>query len=449
LAEPESTTTKSACDAPSQTSDAVTHAAPGLADLLADPKMRMLAAVIGLTFVMNMIGRGATETFAVFLLPVEKEFEASRSSVAAIYSLYILVLGSTGPFVGQIVDRLGIRASYGLGVICLASSYILAGLATFLWQIKLSIGLLSGLGASCLGMVVASSLLSRWFSSRMGAVMSVPYAAVGLGVLALPPFTQLMLDWYGWRAAYRILGLAILSLLPLILLLPLKRMEAGSDEWQRLRRQSASSAAPTWTLKRAVRTGAFWGMVAAYFFTSVASFCVAPHMVAYLIESGFPPIVAASAYGGAGALAAAGIVAMGALSDRIGRAGAATVSYLSTILGIALLLSVTWWPSMILVYGYVLFFGGMQGARGPIILAMIATLYRGGNVGTIFGATTLGMGTGGAFGSWFSGLLHDATGSYTASFLVGISAAFAGMACFWLIPSIRHERLEGKVGPSM
>ncbi len=401
----------------------------------------MLAAVIGLTFVMNMIGRGATETFAVFLLPVEREFGATRSSVASIYSLYILVLGTTGPFVGQIVDRLGIRASYGIGVVSLGASYILAGLSGSLLQLKLAIGLLSGLGASCLGMVVASSLLSRWFTRRMGAVMSVPYAAVGLGMLLLPPFTQLMLDWYGWRSAYKILGSMFLVLLPLILLLPLKRMEAGSAAWQQLRRTSSSSASMIWTLPRAMRTSAFWGMVAAYFFTSVASFCVAPHSVAFLIERGFSPIAAASAFGMAGALAAAGIVGMGALSDRIGRAGAATVSYVSTIVGIGLLLSVTWWPSMILVYGYILFFGGMQGARGPIILAMIATLYRGGNVGTIFGAMSLGMGTGGALGSWMSGVLHDWSGSYVASFTLGMAVAVCGIGCFWLVPSIRREQL--------
>ncbi len=406
----------------------------------------MLAGVIGLTFVMNMLGRGITETFAVFLLPVEAEFAASRSAVAATYSLYILVLGCAGPFAGQMVDRLGIRACYGLGVLVLGASYVVAGEAQSLWQYNLAIGLISGVGAACLGMVVASSLLSRWFTHRLGAVMSVPYAAFGAGVLLLPPLTQILLDLLGWRMAYRILGLGLLALLPLLLLLPLKRMAQGSAEWQRTRRQAASAMGNAWTLSRAMRTGAFWGILAAYFFTSVASFSVAPHIVAYLVEQGFAPIVAASAFGMAGALAAAGIVAMGVLSDRIGRAGAATLSYLSTILGIVLLLGVMAWPSLVLVYGFVVFFGAMQGARGPIILAMIATLYRGGNVGSIFGAMSLGMGAGGALGSWGSGLLHDLTGSYLISFLVGIAAAFCGMACFWLAPSLRHERLITRTG---
>lgn len=408
----------------------------------------MLAAVIGLTFVMNMVGRGITETFAVFLLPVEREFGVSRSAVAAVYSLYILVLGATGPFAGQLVDRLGIRASYCIGVAILGSCYLAAGSATQWWQYKVAIGLVSGVGAACLGMVVASSLLARWFTSRLGAVMSVPYAAFGLGVLLLPPLSQFLLDLYGWRIAYRVLGFGILALLPVLLLLPLKRMAAGSPDWQSTRRHAAAATGDAWTLARALRTNAFWGMLAAYFFTSVASFSVAPHTVAYLVEQGFAPLTAAGAFGFAGALAAAGIVAMGVLSDRIGRTPAATVSYSSTIIGIVCLLLVLQWPSLILVYGFVLFFGSMQGARGPILLAMIATLYRGGNVGSIFGAMSLGMGTGGAFGSWISGVLHDHTGSYLVSFLVGIGAAFCGMACFWLIPSLRRERLTEETAPT-
>ena len=427
--------------APQEPEGVRASAASSTAVALDRPRL-MLAAVIGLTFVMNMIGRGITETFAVFLLPVEREFGVSRSTVAAVYSLYILVLGMTGPFAGQLVDRLGIRASYCIGVSVLGSCYVLAGEATAWWQYKVAIGLVSGVGAACLGMVVASSLLSRWSTHRLGAVMSVPYAAFGLGVLLLPPLSQLLLDLYGWRMASRILGLGMLALLPVLLLLPLKRMAQGSLAWQQSRTVTAASQGQPWTLSRALRTDAFWGILAAYFFTSVASFSVAPHTVAYLVERGFSPLVSATAFGMAGALAAAGIVAMGVLSDRIGRTPAATVSYSSTIVGIVCLLLVMQWPSLVLVYGFVLFFGSMQGARGPILLAMIATLYRGGNVGSIFGAMSLGMGIGGALGSWLSGALRDMTGDYLVSFLVGIASAFAGMACFWLIPSLRRERLS-------
>ena len=77
-----------------------------------------------------------------------------------------------------------------------------------------------------------------------------------------------------------------------------------------------------------------------------------------------------------------------------------TVTYFSTMLGILLLILVSRWHSLLLVYGFVLFFGLMQGARGPIIVALVAVLFPGGGVGAIYGTLSLAMGLGAAIGSW-------------------------------------------------
>jgi len=100
------------------------------------------------------------------------------------------------------------------------------------------------------------------------------------------------------------------------------------------------------------------------------------------------------------------------------------------------------WPSLVLVYAFVLFFGLMQGARGPIIIALVARLFPGGGVGTIYGTLSLAMGLGAGLGSWSSGLLYEWTGSYIASFAVAITAALLGLSIFWGVRSLREERVE-------
>jgi len=115
----------------------------------------MLGAVLVLAFLMNMLGRGATEAFAVFLLPVEKALGATRSEITAVYSLFMLVVGLAGPFAGGIFDRLGARVSYCAGLILLGGSFYLTGAATAVWHYALTVGLASGLGVSMLGMVTA------------------------------------------------------------------------------------------------------------------------------------------------------------------------------------------------------------------------------------------------------------------------------------------------------
>ncbi len=151
----------------------------------------LLAMIVILTFAMNMIGRGVTETFAVFLLPVQEGLAVSRSEITLTYSIYMLANGATGPFAGQLIDRLGARVTYGLGILSLGIGYFLAGYATHIVHYYICVGLLGGIGAASLGMVAASSLLSRWFVNRIGSVMSLPYAAVGAGMIALPPLAQL------------------------------------------------------------------------------------------------------------------------------------------------------------------------------------------------------------------------------------------------------------------
>src|SRR5690606_3739089 len=137
--------------------------------------------------------------------------------------------------------------SLGLG-------YLIAGSATGRWQYLLGVGLLGGPGAASLGMIVASGQLGRWFTANLGSVMSLPYAALGAGMLILPPLTQLLLAAYDWRTTHHILGAGVLAVLPLTMLLPLGRMMAGSIRWRELRRRTAASTAGPWTVTAAART---------------------------------------------------------------------------------------------------------------------------------------------------------------------------------------------------
>ena len=137
-------------------------------------------------------------------------------------------------------------------------------------------------------------------------------------------------------------------------------------------------------------------------------------------------------------LSAVGIVSVGWLSDRFGRRQMATISYLFTITGIVALSLITVWPTLALVYAFVFFFGLMQGARGPIVVAMIATLFPGG-VGVVYGTLSVAQGLGAGFGSWFSGVLYEITGSYIASFAMAAGGACTGLASFWVVRALRHE----------
>ncbi|HMN81973.1 MAG TPA: hypothetical protein PKA20_18890, partial [Burkholderiaceae bacterium] len=55
----------------------------------------------------NLVSRGIGETFAIFLLPIAREFSADRAVLTSIYSAYMLTMGFISPVVGMFFDRFG------------------------------------------------------------------------------------------------------------------------------------------------------------------------------------------------------------------------------------------------------------------------------------------------------------------------------------------------------
>jgi len=105
---------------------------------------RTAVAVLATVFLFNLLGRGSGDTYAVFLLPLEREFGWSRSQLTGVYSLYLLVGGFLAPFVGTLFDRVGPRAVYATGLASIAAAYLLASTLSSLWQFYLYAGVLVG-----------------------------------------------------------------------------------------------------------------------------------------------------------------------------------------------------------------------------------------------------------------------------------------------------------------
>jgi len=174
-------------------------------------------AVLAVCFVLNLFGRGLADTYTVFLLPLEREFGWTRSQVASVYSIYLLVNGGTAALVGLVFDRLGPRWVYGAGTALLGTAFVLASGVSSLWQFYVCIGVLVGLGVSLNGMVPGSALLSRWYRVRLSTAIGIAFSATGVGTILFVPLAQSLIGAYEWRSAYRILGLALLALLPVVL----------------------------------------------------------------------------------------------------------------------------------------------------------------------------------------------------------------------------------------
>ena len=385
-----------------------------------------------------MFGRGLGDTYAVFIVPLERELGWSRSELTGVYSIYLLVNGFTAPLVGLAFDRLGPRWVYGAGLACLGAAFSLAAGLVSLWQFYLFVGVMVGIAVSLNGMVPASALLSRWFPTRLSTAIGIAYSATGVGTLLFVPLAQYLVANHGWRSAYTTLGTVVLVLVPVAMFaLPWRRFTAGRIEDRRARGKVEGEG---WTLRAALRSPVFWGLAQIFFCTAAGMFSIVVQLVAFLIDAGFSPLVAATSFGVIGMLSAASIMGSGFLSDRFGYRQTASVSFVGTAVGMVVLVLITVSPSLALLLVFVPVFGLCMGVRGPIVSSIGARYFAGPSVATIYGAIYATNALGAALGSWLGGLLHDFSGGYRPGLAMALAFIALAAAPFWTLPALKNFR---------
>lgn len=397
---------------------------------------RTALSVLAVCFTLSVLGRGLQESFTVFLLPISQAFGWDRGDVVSIYSLTALCVGLASPLVGRLFDRSGPRAVFVTGLTLIGGAFLAAAYANALWQFRITIGIALGFGVACISNVPNSILLGRWFGKRLPTAMSVVYSATGAGVLIMLPIAQILIQHFGWRDAYLAFGGSVLVLLLPLLILPWRLFAGGS---QHLEEPVAHELADEgWTLLTAMKHHAFWALFSTFFFTAIGMYAISPQVVAYLIDAGFPPLQAATAWGFSGVVLLFGMLGVSWLDGVIGRRPSILFSYTLSILGIVMLWLLQWYPNYWMLSGFVICFGSMIGSRGPLLTATAMKIFRGERVGTIYGTITIGSGLGSAFGSWSGGLLHDWTHSYNPLIGFALVSVLLGMIPFLVVPALRR-----------
>jgi predicted MFS family arabinose efflux permease len=247
------------------------------------------------------------------------------------------------------------------------------------------------------------------------------------------PLTQLLIDAFGWRAAFRVLGLiAVAWIVPSSLWLRwamLRHPEIrgqGRNSFELTPKQNSS---PDPTLRQAMRTQPFWLLVAAFFFGNVSSQTLHVHQVAYLVDHGLAAIAAASVVGVVGLASIVGKTGGGWLADRIEREVVYVAGIAIMVASAFALLALGGSPSRWGAYGYAVLLGLGYSVTAAITPVMVSDRFSGPHYGAIIGVGLMGTALGSALGPWLAGRLYDASGSYTVPFLIAAGAGvIAGLA---------------------
>ena len=386
--------------------------------------------VVGVVFVTMGVCVNARTAFSLLFPPILAEFGWERGVTAGAFSFGFVVSAILSPMLGRLMDRRGPRVVNEIGVAAMGAGLLLATFVREPWQLYLSLGVLVGGGSVCLGYTGQGLFLPHWFVRRRGLAMSVAYSGVGVGSIVILPWVQSLIVRSGWRAACWALAILVLLLLaPLNLLVRRRPEDLGlAPDGDRSAHQSAGAqasnvvdkawAAVDWTLARAMRTSRFWWIAAAFFGGLFSWYAVQVHQTKYLIEIGFSPTYAAWALGLVSLVAIPGQIALGHLSDRIGREWVWTVGCLGFAICYLALILMEHAPTLTLVWLMVISQGALGYGLTSVVGAIPAEIFQGRHYGSIFGTLMLSAIAGGAAGPWIAGVVHDVTGSYQLAFWI-------------------------------
>jgi MFS family permease len=166
------------------------------------PRVHYAWLVLGAATLMLLASSGVRSSFGVFIKPLEAQFGWGRTSLSTVASLSLFLYGAMGPLVGRLADRWGPRGVLAVTVILVGLGAVGTSAISSLWQLYLTAGLLTAIGAGGAAMSVVASLAARWFDTRRGLVPGIAGGGMAAGQLLIVPLLMALTVTWGWRASF-------------------------------------------------------------------------------------------------------------------------------------------------------------------------------------------------------------------------------------------------------
>ena len=223
---------------------------------------------------------------------------------------------------------------------------------------------------------------------------------MSVGQLVMVAILAAILVAMSRHSVYLWLGVAHLVLVPLVI-------------WAILKSTSIQSrrARPTDGVGviEAARSRQFWLLIAIYAICGFDDFFVATHIVAFAQERGVDAFLAGNLLALMGFTGLLGVVAGGALSDRLGPVWPTALSFIARI---AVFVLVMINQSAISVAAFALVFGATFLVTAPLTVVFISESFGARHLGTLTGLITMVHHIFGGVGAYLGAAVFDATNSY-------------------------------------
>src|SRR3954471_8632414 len=162
---------------------------------------------------------------SVFLTPMTHDLGWSRADFTWGQTIGTFIMSGAGFVVGSYLDAKGPRLFMLGGAAFLCASVVAMSQVDSLWQYLILRGIGMTLGTIMIGNLVVNTTVSKWFVRKRAWAIAMSTTGLSLAGFFAPRVTAALVEAYGWRTCWVILGIGLLFLVVPSALLMRRRPE--------------------------------------------------------------------------------------------------------------------------------------------------------------------------------------------------------------------------------
>lgn len=402
---------------------------------------RYAFVVAAVAFVILLASAGVRSTPGLMVVPWEKAFGWDRGTISFAAALGIFLYGLIGPFAAALMQTFGVRRTLVMALGLMSASAFLSLFMTEPWQLIATWGVLSGIGTGCIAMVLAATIVSRWFVKDRGLVMGILTASIATGTLIFLPLLAQLLEHGTWKSPVTAIGIVTLALIPLVLLLmPERPADIGTEPYGAEPGSPAVAQAantnPVWTalsmLAMAARHRDFWLLFATFFICGfTTNGLIGTHMISLCTDNGLLATSATGLMAMMGVFDLIGTTMSGWLTDRYDSRKLLFVYY--ALRGLSLMYLPYSDFSLYSLTLFAAFYGLDWIATVPPTLRLTQQTFGDAAAPIVFGWIACGHQIGAATAAFFAGVMRAELGTYLEAFVIAGSTGLVAAVLSLLI----------------
>lgn len=377
--------------------------------------------VLVAAFLMSFIPTGImSNCFSLYMAPVCNNLGFSNTSWSMVNLIASFASAIGAMVIAGMYQKKNMKLTMTIVTVGTCICWVVATFCTAIWQFYLVFAL-SNIFMAGLTQLPISMLVTAWFEDKRATMMSIAYAGGGLGGAVWSPVISHFISSgdTGWKNAmiFSAAVVAVVMVLTSMILVKRSPAEYGTEPYRTDSKAASSTAEAStnaWlgvTKKTATKSSAWFCVIGVVMFTGILSAGVTTHVPNFVTtiaqDGGKLQGTVLSVYS---IVSIIGMVAGGALMDKIGIRKTVLGAVVLVIIGLGSLYAYSVSGTVILAFGYSVFFAIAMFLPKVLPAVLMSRVFGTKEYGSIYAFANLFFLIGAAFGSVLTSIIQGIIG---------------------------------------